>query len=198
MCCVSIFHLKLYCRKSDTFEEKAKLWIRNTSAAARTSTLFLPHPGHGLVQVYKHKVPLYDAINFVLFPFIENIKCNIALLIHSSFINSWGMKNLGISKYWCAPISLKLPCNYWRARKQFLCLSITVFSLVRLAMLLLITNQSSVLSWRRKCFRFMGNTVFLLVRLVMWLLKTNQSSVLSWRKKCFRVWALLYSYWLDW
>ena len=33
------------------------------------------------------------------------------LCTHSSFINSWGMKNSCISKYWCAPISLKLPCN---------------------------------------------------------------------------------------
>ena len=36
---------------------------------------------------------------------------NRAFIIHSSFINSSGMKNSGISKYWCAPILLKLPCS---------------------------------------------------------------------------------------
>ena len=30
---------------------------------------------------------------------------------HSFFINSWGIKNSGISKSWCAPLSLKLPFN---------------------------------------------------------------------------------------
>ena len=64
--------------------------------------------------------------------------------------------------------------------------SITVFSLVRLVMWLLRTNQSTVLLWVRKCFQALGNTVFLLVRLVMWLLRTNQSTVLLWRRKCFQ------------
>ena len=100
--------------------------------------------------------------------------------MQSSFINSWGMKNSGISKSWCAPISLKLPCNCYRARKQFIRQSNTVFSLVRLAMWLLRTNQSTVLHWRRKCFRAVGNTVFLLVRLIMWLLKTNKSTIFLW------------------
>ena len=84
-----------------------------------------------------------------------------------------------------APISLKLPCNCYRARKQFLRLSNTVFSLVRLAMWLLRTNQSTVLPWRRQCFRALGNNVFLLVRLIMWLPRTNRSTVLLRRRNCF-------------
>ena len=45
---------------------------------------------------------------------------------HRSFITSWGMKNSGIWKSWCAPISLKLLCCCLRTRKYFLRQSNTV------------------------------------------------------------------------
>ena len=70
----------------------------------------------GMLKHIKHYVFIYFQPTskytkyFLVSKFLGLIE-NIYMFIHSFFINSWGMKNLVISKSWCALISLKLPCD---------------------------------------------------------------------------------------
>ena len=105
------------------------------------------------------------------------------LSTYSSFIKSWGMKNSGISKYWCTPISLKLPCNW--ARKHFLLQRNTVLWFVISSHGTSLTNKSTVLSRDRKHFLRQSNTVLWFVLSSHITSLTNENTVMFRHRNCF-------------
>ena len=93
--------------------------------------------------------------------------------------------NSGILKSWCAPKSLKLPCNCQRARKQFLRQSNTVPWFVLGSHMSSPTNKNTVFPRARKKYLFQGNTVLWFVLISHMASLTNENTVLLWRRNCF-------------
>ena len=85
------------------------------------------------------------------------MKWDVLIIVLLVKVHAW---RIGLSKYWCAPISLKPSWSCSRAWIYFLRPSNTVFSVVRLIMWLLRTNKSKILLWRRKYIQTYSGTMY--------------------------------------